>query len=54
MNQSARQSFLNLIYVGRHFGLDAKKLSLIEYMDLIGEMSRQNIKNNIDDFKEVI
>jgi len=53
MNESSRQSFLNLIYVGRHFGLDAKRLSLIEYMDLIAEMSRQNVKNNADDYREI-
>jgi hypothetical protein len=53
MMNAARQNFLNIIYVGRHYNLDAKRLSLLEYLDLITEMNNANVKNHIDDFKEV-
>jgi Arc/MetJ-type ribon-helix-helix transcriptional regulator len=53
MMNAARQNFLNIIYVGRHYNLDAKRLSLLEYLDLITEMNNANVKNHVDDFKEV-
>lgn len=49
MSESAERNFINRLYIGKHYNIDSREMTLIEYLTCIKEL-KENANSNANKY----